>query len=989
MGQKFVVLNDGRLVPQELLDEQPPELVPGQGQLPPVGRPSGTVGPFQQEPEIGAPPIIGSDLPGGRGAPLEEFERIEREISAFEGSPVRVERETDVEDFMARLSASRGTQNLAEEQVNTLIRHLGEENIDGAWIVPGPQGSEEDFTIAVKLVGEDRARVLDNNTVTNLGDVADLVGAVAGPGEILGLATDIGLTVANPGAGVMKRLLIAGGVEGLGFLAGSEIERAFGSELSPRGVAARQAAMQGTGSVVFAFPFDYLAKRGAIASGAIPTEPGVLGRGLEAARGEGGGLFGSEALLNINARFREHNIPLISPADIYPVYQTQRQQAMNVIPSVRARGLAESQRVALRIKGEHDEIMGRLAEKEVDLAAAMESAAARWERNLKGAFETPPRGDRTNIASVAIEGIEAYADAKKIAITTARDDVIQLADEMQAVYDLNPLQQLTYELARGDIVPVVPGAVWDTTQIDEALAELPQFSHLKRLAREAVERGDPETQPDRVAFKNLMNHVFEGGARLQEDDPLRAAIQNVLGSEQIPGTFPDGRLMAAMELFQQMPTQLQAGGALGPDFVEGYTALLSFRDLAVGHLDSRNPRVADIARKWVVGIDEALANPTVVNRSGKRVRASGQSRFRKAQGKAARLQEEMDTLHSKWMLHEVYRGLQRTPRKAGFTLMDYRDPDKVSGLHTMLKDQPGKWEEIQGGYTDKLMADPSKIHTELDEMPLPEKRLLVTEREESALRNYANAFEAMSKDGVLRILNRSATMGDRAVEAILQGDNVTLQHVVDSLGPNGKASPLGQALQAGVFAHIHKVATETVETHQGVLSSGKANAVIKRLLDSGRAEIVLDDKRMDLLRLLDQRASVLPQLSGMSTLLTAEYGSEVRKALFPVPRPLKLGKVGRDFVSHQMIGWLMMTDGGKRLADKALRAKRATGRLTNIVAGPMGDAAFLFGGAATLANTTSEDVYGPYSAPPIRVGPARPGDRVTMPIDDILGPINP
>ena len=210
-------------------------------------------------------------------------------------------------------------------------------------------------------------------------------------------------------------------------------------------------------------------------------------------------------------------------------------------------------------------------------------------------------------------------------------------------------------------------------------------------------------------------------------------------------------------------------------------------------------------------------------------------------------------------------------------------PEALTELaRTMSKDQFSK---IGKAFQADTLGDPGSIVSSLNKLSPMNRRLLMSEAEEKAMRNYGRSWERLNETKLEQSLLDQANAQSQ-VSVIINNPSTagieSLRKLIRDKG--GISSPFGTSLRAGILNDIFTQVQSRTKSGAEVLSSNALDAIISkyeksgvlRFLSRGQQSMIKDiDKVQSVLSTSADAGTALraaQQVSGMAELESSAFG---------------------------------------------------------------------------------------------------------------------
>jgi hypothetical protein len=216
-----------------------------------------------------------------------------------------------------------------------------------------------------------------------------------------------------------------------------------------------------------------------------------------------------------------------------------------------------------------------------------------------------------------------------------------------------------------------------------------------------------------------------------------------------------------------------------------------------------------------------------------------------------------------------------------------------------------KFNEIGMAFKSQLMASPDTILKTLDGYQPRARRMLMSEEEELAIRNYASGLERLKNTGLEAALNQQATV-KRQVESIMNNPNSqSVENLYRTLNNSGgRTSPFGVSMRASLMEFVINSAKRV--NNQG---AEEINPIALR-----NAMNSLDNSGMKRFLTLED-FTMLENVSQVSNVLrsTTDAGTSLRSAEVASGVVELSGSSIRELLESMTVGRVLTSDWGKRL----------------------------------------------------------------------------
>lgn len=304
----------------------------------------------------------------------------------------------------------------------------------------------------------------------------------------------------------------------------------------------------------------------------------------------------------------------------------------------------------------------------------------------------------------------------------------------------------------------------------------------------------------------------------------------------------DPRLADLIRRFLRFPDELTTLHS-GNQVFTTYDQIRSLERQAQAMADTHNEFQNGIVDRFLNILDDSL-----------RSLRSDVPEFNQAVDRLNAARTERTTTLRALRARQLVQDLADRPERAGRLLITPDQPDRIRLIKKMYTEagQEDKWFKVLDGWVGELMDDPTTINSQLDvwHRKAPEAlRRMVTVDEEKWLRRYGTSAEKFYSQPLVKLAEVEDSLGDEAIDAILDGDQRLLSAVIARTG--GKNTPLGRALRRGVFKRLLKDASKRSSLVTTIVDPTQFEENFRRLNDSGLLERVLTEQDMEVAQAAD------------------------------------------------------------------------------------------------------------------------------------------
>lgn len=704
-----------------------------------------------------------------------------------------------------RFSTGRTTREGVEEKIGALA-DMGIDPANILLIQPDEVNRPEDVAILYKpleAAGEGDPWVeLNTPGQAGLGDAADVLSSVLSLNTVMSTIPSL-----IPGIGPIPRLGMEATGAGLGHILDSEVDRARGLELSPRGEVLGQAGVESAFAGLFGAPFEVApAIRGMRQAG---------GSGLMWGAHKAANKFGlppdvTELNKSVQDMWSIYNpdgskaygLPEVTVADVHPILATMQRMAAKTGIKARTAQLERLEQIALRMRKQMKDLRGEGAS-----ADEITSVVDKWEKELLNTLNTPFKGSTLTSARIT------------------RDSLDEFVRQRGKIHGEYVARANTYAMEDG----VVYRLAEDQMRVDELLTGVVGYGR------------KPDVPP------GMVDELLRTGA---DPDAVRAASFDFQTIHA-----PKGELADTMAAFLSMPETLEGVPYRGMG-MSSYKQLVGFRERLLKFVDRDNPVEDEVASEFLAIIDNRLANPI-----------GGSDAFTVASRRADKYAASTQKVTRGLQTRELTRELIDTPERMGNDLISSSNPDRIKQMRGIMHamDKPDKWNSVVSGYTNKLLRNPQDIEKELMKFSKPIRRALYSESEEAGLIKFSREWAKFQSEPLVRLAREQQRLGDEAIRAILSGDNAQIELILKYTEGD---SAVQRSLQAGIWQHLIDKSV-TMESGKLVTNPGVAEGIIRQLDNSGKLDLIMSSDQIDRLHMFRKMLSYMPAEAGAGESLQA------------------------------------------------------------------------------------------------------------------------
>ena len=229
---------------------------------------------------------------------------------------------------------------------------------------------------------------------------------------------------------------------------------------------------------------------------------------------------------------------------------------------------------------------------------------------------------------------------------------------------------------------------------------------------------------------------------------------------------------------------------------------------------------------------------------------------------------------------------------------NFARPREVTNLRTLRDTIPAEnWRVFQAASRAQFLSDPSALTRTLDSFDKPTLDMLLSFREQQAMRLIGRNFDELSKTRDLAQMTRFQDIGNQLLRST---DGQTVQSLTQAIG--GATSPEGKALRSAL---IDTISSRVVEVERGIpkVNRGALQSILTRMEQNGSSRFLTSADR-ESLQNIDRW---LDMATGVSDVGTSLLRASIVKKL----RDLDIS-AAFDIVQAYGVGRLMTTSAGRR-----------------------------------------------------------------------------
>lgn len=359
----------------------------------------------------------------------------------------------------------------------------------------------------------------------------------------------------------------------------------------------------------------------------------------------------------------------------------------------------------------------------------------------------------------------------------------------------------------------------------------------------------------------------------------------------------------------------------------------------------------EMAQELYQSLTRAIENPS-----------GGNAAFRRQWRKANAWHKDTDRIQRELYARlEFTHGRLTNPSDVGRMLTMPGNEDFTIQAFRIAKEQDGHLARkgAQGVHTarlrrqaqDAIINDPLNITRRMDKLAEEPHsfRLIFSEAEEAAVREYGQAMEKLQSSSFVRMAQTDEVIGSRAIEVVTGASDRELVQFLETVG--GKDSALGRAAQVGVIKHLLDNSTR-LDRGKVILDPKKWVNEVDKLDKEGRLKLLLNDDTYDFIH-------KMTELQSYWEAIDADFGASLhaaslaQEALSPL-QPRKFIRAQSKILKNELVARLIQTRMGRvMIGAVASQSDRPLG------AGTVRRMGIAINQAAKTMEEDSEEIFGP------------------------------